>query len=115
MLWLSDLSRVRAYLENEWSRIHSGRTPISDFIFTKKVKLGKYRSATLPPQALIASVKARIDPRAAPLYGERVPYIIKVGPPNMRVIDMAVDPHEVGIKLVLDPTIWHLHVPKSFF
>ena len=34
-----DLSRVRTMLEREWARVHSGRTPLADFVFNKEVKV----------------------------------------------------------------------------
>lgn len=34
----------------------------------------------------------RIDPRAEPRYGERVPYVVVHGEPGARLVDMVVDP-----------------------
>jgi DNA polymerase zeta len=35
------------------------------------------------------------DPRAEPQYGERVPYVVKAGPPGSRLIDRVVSLEEM--------------------
>lgn len=93
-----DISKIRAYLERQWSRILSGRVSLQDFVFAKEVRLGTYSmraSSSLPPSAIVASKAMRADPRAEPRYAERVPYIVVHGEPGARLIDMVVDPHEL--------------------
>lgn len=55
--------------------------PPQDFIFAREVRLGTYsvKAATLPPAAVVASKAMAADPRAEPLYGERVPFVVSVG------------------------------------
>ncbi|CAM8925363.1 unnamed protein product [Rhodiola kirilowii] len=90
-----DISKVKAYLQRQWKRIISGRVSLQDFIFAKEVRLGTYstrNSSSLPPAAIVATKAMRVDPRAEPRYGERVPYIVVHGDPGARLVDMVVDP-----------------------
>ncbi|XP_039129242.1 DNA polymerase zeta catalytic subunit isoform X3 [Dioscorea cayenensis subsp. rotundata] len=91
------LQRVKSYLERQWTRILAGRVSLQDFVFAKEVRLGTYstRAASLPPAAIVATKAMRIDPRAVPHYGERIPYIVIHGEPGARLIDMVVHPSAV--------------------
>ncbi|CAN6226497.1 unnamed protein product [Urochloa humidicola] len=96
-----DLTKVRSYLERQWTRILSGKVSIQDFIFAKEVRLGTYsaRASTLPPAAIVATKAMLSDPRAEPRYAERVPYVVIHGEPGARLVDMVIDPYgllEVG-------------------
>ncbi|KAL6896569.1 hypothetical protein ACP4OV_007141 [Aristida adscensionis] len=96
-----DLTKVRSYLERQWTRILSGKISIQDFIFAKEVRLGTYsaRASTLPPAAIVATKAMLSDPRAEPRYAERVPYVVIHGEPGARLADMVIDPYgllEVG-------------------
>ncbi|CAL5085351.1 unnamed protein product [Urochloa decumbens] len=96
-----DLTKVRSYLERQWTRILSGKVSIRDFIFAKEVRLGTYsaRASTLPPAAIVATKAILSDPRAEPRYAERVPYVVIHGEPGARLVDMVIDPYgllEVG-------------------
>ncbi|RLM86844.1 DNA polymerase zeta catalytic subunit isoform X2 [Panicum miliaceum] len=96
-----DLTKVRSYLERQWTRILSGKVSIRDFIFAKEVRLGTYsaRASTLPPAAIVATKAMLSDPRAEPRYAERVPYVVIHGEPGARLVDMVIDPYgllEVG-------------------
>ena len=48
-----------------------------------------------PPGAIISARKMMEDPRAEPQYGERVPYVVKAGPPGARIVDRVVSPEEL--------------------
>jgi len=48
-----------------------------------------------PPGAIISARKMMDDPRAEPQYGERVPYVVKAGPPGARIVDRVVSPEEL--------------------
>ncbi|CAL5084607.1 unnamed protein product [Urochloa decumbens] len=96
-----DLTKVRSYLERQWTRILSGKVSIRDFIFAKEVRLGTYsaRASSLPPAAIVATKAMLSDPRAEPRYAERVPYVVIHGEPGARLVDMVIDPYgllEVG-------------------
>lgn len=88
--------QVKTYLYRQWRRILSGRVSLQDFVFAKEVRLGTYStrpsSSSLPPSAIVAMKTMRIDPRAEPRYGERVPYVVVHGEPGARLVDMVVDP-----------------------
>ncbi|GAB2211577.1 hypothetical protein Drorol1_Dr00024896 [Drosera rotundifolia] len=93
-----DVSEIKAYLHRQWSRIISGRVSLQDFVFAKEVRLGTYSTRTssaLPPAAIVATKAMRVDPRAEPRYGERVPYVVIHGEPGARLVDMVVDPHDL--------------------
>uniref|UniRef100_J3MNX6 DNA polymerase zeta catalytic subunit n=1 Tax=Oryza brachyantha TaxID=4533 RepID=J3MNX6_ORYBR len=96
-----DLTKVRSYLDRQWTRILSGKVSIQDFIFAKEVRLGTYsgRASSLPPAAIVATKAMLSDPQAEPRYAERVPYVVIHGEPGARLVDMVIDPYgllEVG-------------------
>lgn len=49
-----------------------------------QVRLGTYsaRYGILPPAAVVATRAQATDPRAAPRYGERIPYVVVYGEPG---------------------------------
>lgn len=88
-------NQVKIYLQRQWKRIISGRVSLQDFIFAKEIRLGTYstrNSSSLPPAAIVATKAMRLDPRAEPRYGERIPYVVVHGDPGARLVDMVVDP-----------------------
>ncbi|KAF7141185.1 hypothetical protein RHSIM_Rhsim06G0107400 [Rhododendron simsii] len=90
-----DINKVKAYLLRQWKQILSGRVSLQEFVFAKVVQLGTYSmraSSSLPPAAIVTAKAMRTDPRAEPLYGERVPYVVVVSEPGSRLVDMVVDP-----------------------
>lgn len=86
-----DLSQVKSYFEEQWTKIMCGNVSIQDFCFAKEVKIGTYRGLA-PPGAMIASEKIKIDANAAPQYRERVPYVVIAGAPGERLVDRCVAP-----------------------
>lgn len=89
----ADLSQVKAYFQDQCSKIMQGRISIQDFLFAKEVKLGSYSDrGPPPPGALIATRRMLADPRTEPQYGERVPYVVITGAPGARLIDRCVAP-----------------------
>ena len=89
----ADLSQVKAYFQEQCTKIMQGRISIQDFLFAKEVKLGNYSDrGPPPPGALIATKRMLADPRAEPQYGERVPYVVITGAPGARLIDRCVSP-----------------------
>ncbi|KAK3237761.1 hypothetical protein CYMTET_52186 [Cymbomonas tetramitiformis] len=102
-----DLSRVKAYLQRQWGKTFSGRVSAEDFVFAKEVRLGTYsdRYGLVPPAAIVAGRAMAKDPRAAPQYGERVPYVVVCGEPGARLVDLVVDPHA----LLDNPGTMQLH------
>uniref|UniRef100_A0A2N9F132 DNA polymerase n=1 Tax=Fagus sylvatica TaxID=28930 RepID=A0A2N9F132_FAGSY len=102
-----DISKVKAYLQRQWTRILSARVSLQDFVFAKEVRLGTYctRGALhLSHLAAIVATKAmRADPKAEPCYAERIPYVVIHGEPGARLIDMVRVFGLVGADLIQ----WH--------
>ena len=102
-----DLSKIKRYLQRQWSKIMSERVSVKDFIFAKEVRLGTYRLIVVvlfhgsyvlsnkvrpPPGVLVSTSAMAKDPRAEPRFGERVPYVVVAGPPGSLVSDLVTDP-----------------------
>ena len=87
-----DVSLVRRYVEREWSRIYTGDVLVKDFIFAKEVRLGTYK--VLPLAAIVATNSIKQDARTAPLYGERVEYVV-IDAEGSRLMDKALTPQEL--------------------
>lgn len=89
----SDLSQVKSYFQSQCTKIMQGRVSVQDFCFARAVKLGTYsENGNLPAGALISTKRMLEDPRAAPQYGERIPYVVVTGAPGSRLIDRCVSP-----------------------
>lgn len=84
------MSELKSYLYDQWSKILSDRVSPQDFIVSREVKLGTYTE--LPHGAQVAQAKMLQDPRAAPQYGERVPYLVVYRGPNAILKDRVVRP-----------------------
>ncbi|KAF8337368.1 uncharacterized protein EI90DRAFT_3279675 [Cantharellus anzutake] len=93
-----DLSQVKEYCIQMWTRLLAGKVSIQDFAFSKAVRLGTYSESAPPvPGAVVAALQVKKDSRNE-LYGDRVPYVITRGSPKTRLADRA---HS------LDEVIWH--------
>jgi DNA polymerase zeta len=68
---------------------------LSDFIFSKEVKLARYKPGSLPPAAVVSSKMMRLDPRRRPLYNERVQYVVVSAGSNL-LRDRVVPPELVA-------------------
>ena len=89
----ADLSQVKAYFQQQCTKILKGKVSVQDFCFAKEVKLGTYSEKGLPPPGALISTKRMLeDPRTEPQYGERVPYVVISGAPGARLIDRCVAP-----------------------
>lgn len=106
LLFAKDLSRLRRYLESVWTRMMEGRVPLDEYLFASEVRPGTYRApyGNLPPAAQIAAEHVQMDPRAWPLYGDRVVYLMVSRSLHGKLKDQIVQPDAV-----LDPTT-HLRV-----
>eukprot|EP00727_Mastigamoeba_balamuthi_P004330 m51a1_g13896 dna polymerase zeta catalytic subunit, putative (2076) ;mRNA; f:718412-728650 len=104
-----DLSRIKGWLEQQWSDILGGRVNPMDFVFAKEVRLGTYRGQG-PAAAQVAAAHMRVDPRAEPRYGERVPYLVVCGAPGSRLVDMVVSPAQfVAAKTLRIHTAYYIN------
>ncbi|CCM07100.1 uncharacterized protein FIBRA_09427 [Fibroporia radiculosa] len=91
-----DLSKVKKYCYESWTRILENRVSPHDFIFAKEVKMGTYSDKVPPPPGVtVAARRTTNDPMDEPQYGERVPYVIMRGDPDTRLVDRAVSPGEL--------------------
>ncbi|KAG0168869.1 DNA polymerase zeta, partial [Apophysomyces sp. BC1034] len=96
-----DMSKLKLYLQRQWTKILSNRVPLKDFIIAKEVRLGSYSTQGLPHGAQVALAKMSIDPRAEPQHGERVPYAVVYRGPNARLKDKVIQPES----LLSDPSL----------
>ncbi|CEP18773.1 hypothetical protein [Parasitella parasitica] len=90
-----DMSELKAFLYDEWTKILSNRVLLQDFIISKEVRMGTYSSRGGPNGALIAQAQMDVDPRAEPQYGERVPYVVVYRGPHAKLKDKVVQPEEL--------------------
>lgn len=75
-----DLSKVKNYVVDTFTKIRSGNISIQDFCFAKEIKLGHYKSeSTMPPGAVVAKRLKKQDSRAEPQYKERLSYLVVKG------------------------------------
>nr|XP_031862677.1 uncharacterized protein CI109_001688 [Kwoniella shandongensis]KAA5529749.1 hypothetical protein CI109_001688 [Kwoniella shandongensis] len=90
-----DLSQVKEFCRQEWTKILQGRVSIQDFVVAKEVRLGTYSEKGVPPPgAAVAYRRILKDPRDEPQYAERVPYLIS-NADGRRLIDRARMPEEM--------------------
>ncbi|KAI8584678.1 hypothetical protein K450DRAFT_217450 [Umbelopsis ramanniana AG] len=87
-----DMSEVKAYLQDQWMSILSGRVSEQDFILAQEVRLGEYREGYESVGARVAMANMKLDPRAEPQYGDRVPYVIVARGPNVKLRDKPMSP-----------------------
>lgn len=91
-----DLSQVKDYCCDSWSKLLDNKVSIQDFIFAKEVRMGTYSDKIPPPPGVaVAARRMLYDPSSEPQYGERVPYVITRGPPHSKLVDRAMDPLEL--------------------
>ncbi|PHH72803.1 hypothetical protein CDD80_4257 [Ophiocordyceps camponoti-rufipedis] len=90
----ADLSKIKSYFQSQCDKLMRGSVSIQDFCFAKEVRLGSYVDAG-PPGAVVGARRMRLDSRAEPQYGERVPYVVIAGPPGARLMDRCVAPEEL--------------------
>ncbi|KAJ3734863.1 hypothetical protein DFJ43DRAFT_1130593 [Lentinula guzmanii] len=105
-----DLSKVKEYCCDSWTKMLENRAPVQDFIFAKEVKMGTYSDKGPPPPGVaVAAKRTLLDPGDEPQYGERVPYVIVRGEPGSKLVDRAMDPSEFlrnpSVNIVLIPPL----------
>jgi len=76
-----NLSKVKLYLTDQWMKVLEGgdKLPLTDFIFRKEVKYGKYNPAYLPPGAILVNKALLTDEMAIPPDRWKVPYVVIAG------------------------------------
>ena len=74
------IQAARDYINEQWSLIHSGSLPVSEFVLTGRVR-SRYRGGKIGPvQAALARRLAEIDPGRVIRHKERLPYVIVASP-----------------------------------
>ncbi len=114
-----DITQVKSYVQRQFQKVLAGGNEnLSDFVFCKEVRLGTYaadrqpkemaneeeedlEAGSRPHSAIIALQRMQQDPRDAPQYAERVPYVIVYGQGNNRLRELVASPHE----LVYNPNL----------
>lgn len=95
-IFKNGLDASRAYLQRQWSLIHAGRLPVSDFVLTGRVR-SQYRGGKIGPvQAALAKRLAEADPGRTMRHKERLPYVIVAAPGlTFRLRDCVMTPTEL--------------------
>lgn len=89
----TDLSAVKRYITDQFSKIMLGTVSVHDFCFAKEVKLGTYKkSGNIPPGALLSAQKTEEDQRAEPEFKERIRYVVIKKKLGTRLKDRCVLP-----------------------
>ncbi|CCK72263.1 DNA-directed DNA polymerase KNAG_0J01820 [Huiozyma naganishii CBS 8797] len=90
-----DLSAVKKYVQEQFTKIEENNVSIQDFCFAKEVKLGAYKSEqTAPPGAVVAARQNEHDHRAHPQYKERIPYVVIRGKAGDTLRSRSISPAE---------------------
>lgn len=98
-----DVSEIKKYCIDEWTKMLDGRVSIQDFVIAQEVKLGAYSENAVPlPGVAVAARRIAEDPNDEVNYGERVPYCIVQHESKHRLVDRAVAPEE----LLLDRSVF---------
>ncbi|KAG2159871.1 uncharacterized protein EDB93DRAFT_1112357, partial [Suillus bovinus] len=91
-----DLSQVKDYCYQSWTKILQNQASMQDFIFAKEVKMGTYSEKAPPPPGVAVAARRMIeDENDEVQYGDRIPYVIIRGDPHTRLVDRAVSPEEL--------------------
>ncbi|XP_065284580.1 serine-rich adhesin for platelets isoform X2 [Dermacentor albipictus] len=91
-----DIVAVKRFVKLQLSKILAERVSPQDFIFAREFRgLHGYQPSACVPALEITRRQLRRDPRAEPLVGERVPYVVVYGHPGQRLIELARSPLEL--------------------
>jgi DNA polymerase zeta len=92
-----DVQKAESVFRNHITRICTGNVPLNEYMFAREVRLGSYR-ALEPPGAIVARRMMKADPRAQPMFGERVQFLVVASDPGARLVDRVVSPEEMVSK-----------------
>lgn len=99
-----DLSAAKQPCQRAFRKLLKMRLPLSDLIFRREARqlptsagspLPPLSSPSLTPAAIVAARRARSDPLALPLPGERVPFVVLAGHPSDPIVSLVAHPLEV--------------------
>lgn len=86
------MGAVKRYFLEQAAKLQRGDLCPTNLILRREVKLGTYaKESTLPPGARVALQLMASDPATAPVYGERVPYVV-VKTDALQLKDMVLHP-----------------------
>jgi hypothetical protein len=96
LFYSSSVDEVRMFLCRQWSLIHAGRLPVSEYILTGRVR-SQYRGGKVGPvQSALARRLAETDPGRNILNKERLPYVIAALPGRtFKLRDCVLTPNEL--------------------
>lgn len=101
-----DVGAVKRFVKLQFSKILAERVSPQDFVFAREFRgLSGYQPGACVPALEIAQRLVRRDPRAEPLVGERVPYLVVYGHPGQRLIELVRQPGE----LLARQSAWRLN------
>ena len=88
-----NLSEVKQYVLNQFRKLQSGSVNIQDLTFAKEFRgLRGYRPTACVPALELTKAAIRVDRRAVPRVGERVPYVVVYGEPGLPLIQLVRPP-----------------------
>lgn len=91
-----DVSKVKEYVCRQFTKILSGRSSIQDLTFAKEFRgINGYKDRACVPSLTLARKWMLHDPRSEPRRGERVPFVIINGAPNLPLIRLVRSPLDV--------------------
>lgn len=91
-----DVSAVKRYVNRKFTKLLKDEISLQDLIFAKEFRgIGGYKPTACVPALELTKRWIQKDPRAVPLSGERVPFIIANGPPGLPLIKLVRSPYEM--------------------
>jgi len=91
-----DVSLVKQYVTNQFRKVQAGTVCLQDLTFAKEFRgLKGYRPSACVPALELTKQAMKIDRRAVPRVGERVPYVVVYGEPGLPLIQLVRHPRTV--------------------
>lgn len=91
-----DVSAVKRYVNRQFTKLLKEEISLQDLIFAKEFRgIGGYKPGACVPALELTKKWIQKDPRAVPLSGERVPFVIANGPPGLPLIRLVRSPYEL--------------------
>jgi len=88
-----DISLVKQYVLDQFRKVQSSSLCLQDLTFAKEFRgIGGYRPSACVPALELTRQAMRLDRRAVPRVGERVPYVVVYGEPGLPLIQLVRHP-----------------------
>ena len=88
-----DVSLVKQYVTNQFRKVQAGTVCLQDLTFAKEFRgLKGYRPSACVPALELTKQAMKLDRRAVPRVGERVPYVVVYGEPGLPLIQLVRHP-----------------------